>query len=92
MKADSPAPADEKVVGIRPGLELRPLGIPNQEIIEEIQRLLAEAESGQIQGFFYGSVDTLDRLETEFLGGRTERQLAGCARLAHRINLFLDEE
>lgn len=84
--------AESNVVGFKPGLKELAFGEPNTDIIECLEQLLGEARAGQIQGFAFVSVNNLNSYADNFYGAFRGLQMAGAARLIHKINLELDEE
>jgi hypothetical protein len=64
-----------------------PIVEPVAEIIEELEKLLAEARAGEIKGFAYFLVDGADCVGTNWVSGcaRCNDMVAGVARLHHTI-------
>ena len=67
-----------------------PHGEPNQDIIEDLERLLEEAKSGELRGLVYGVVRKNGHLGNGFSASGDEiiKLVASAALASHRLNNY----
>lgn len=82
--------APKKVVTLRGANP--PLPEVQQDIVDELERLLVSARDGQLIGFIYGGIYVTADIMTGWAGSAdTHRCISAASILQHRLNVLNDE-